>query len=107
MTFIEDTDSEEKTCLKLWRNTKDEIYFEMGPDGNPDPFMNQFMVLDTEDAEVLAGELMRIIREIREDQEDTEQPDKKLSHRNEHESKKPKPVPLFRFATTNGEVTKM
>lgn len=67
MHFIEDTDSQDKTCLKLWRNTKDEIYFEMAIDGEIDSLHSQFMTLNIEDSKALATEILRILAEIEED----------------------------------------
>src|SRR5690554_2018342 len=67
MHCIEHTDKTERTQRNLIRNTNDKLYIEMGPESEPDAIYTQCMVMGTEDAEVLAGELLRIVREIRED----------------------------------------
>src|SRR5690606_8766664 len=65
MHFIEDSESKDRTMLKLWRTDEDKIYVEMGPENEPDFMYSQFMTMDIDDAQALAGELMRIVQEIR------------------------------------------
>lgn len=65
MHFIEDSENKERTMLKLWRTDEDKVYIEMGPENEPDFMYSQFMTMDIDDAQALAGEITRIVREIR------------------------------------------
>ena len=63
MTFVENSESEYKTKLSLWANDKGQVWLEMGPE-QEDEMLMQGLVLDLEDAKLLANELVRIIKEI-------------------------------------------
>ena len=118
MTLVEEHENEYKTCLKFWRNTNDEIYFEMGFDNEEDPMMIRSMELDVYDCEVMVAELQRIISEIkgtphREMTEGVERNDgtplrEMTPPPAEPKKKKPQPAPLFKFQNDlNGNLTKV
>ena len=65
MTLVEETDNQYKTCLKFWRNTDDEIYFEMGFEDENEYPTTQAMCLDVQDCETMIAELQRIVDEIK------------------------------------------
>lgn len=70
MTIVEERESEYIRRLSLWRNTEDEVYIEIGLDGEEnDPYTQQSIVLGIDDAKILLLELRRIIAEIESDTE--------------------------------------
>lgn len=71
MTIVEEKESEYRSRLSLWRNTENEVYIEVGLDGEEnDPYSQQSIVLGVEDAKILLLELSRIIAEIEEETQD-------------------------------------
>lgn len=65
MTIVEEKESEYRSRLSLWRNTENEVYIEVGLDGEEnDPYSQQSIVLGVHDARILLLELRRIISEI-------------------------------------------
>jgi hypothetical protein len=65
MTFIEETESEYKTKLSLWRNVNNELFIEVQEHANdPDPYSYQCITLDLEDAKELFNELGSIIQQM-------------------------------------------
>lgn len=70
MTIVEENERDYKSRLSLWRNTEDEVYIEIGLDGEEnDPYSQQSIVLGIDDAKILLLELRRIIAEIESDTE--------------------------------------
>lgn len=70
MTLVEENESDYKTRLSLWRNVENEVYIEVGLNGEEnDPYTQQSIALGIDDAKILLLELRRIIAEIESDTE--------------------------------------
>lgn len=63
MTIFEETESENRSELKLWEGANDKIWIEIGY-GDDEPCMNQGIAITKDDAEALIKELTRLIKNL-------------------------------------------